>query len=444
MSGTLTDEANVTTSAEDARVFPLPLSDFEYYMLVDDRPSHPMVFVMVVHLSGCLDRTAFQLAVASAVTRHPLFDSVVQPVAGRGWCWVRRSQPGVTIEWRRVSEDAQADSPVTRIPEPVTIRAIDLYHNRGLEIQVDEAETCSRIAFHLHHACCDGIGGLQFIGEILARYGQLLTEDGERSPEFEDTSMAALLLRGKGDGCADDVRRPKKSLMRSLAKAGRLIFRRPVPLTAKYGVSNPAATNAVQPCAIRTLALPRSVSRQLQSLAVHRQVSVNDLLLREMLLQIYNWNQACGGISGNPWLRVAVPVSMRTSVHQRMPAANLVSYAFVTRRAADCHDPEQLLDSIHRQTGDVLFNREGLVFLKCIRILRAIPGALRALLGAKALQAHEVNSWGLGDAIARPRACLVGLPRLCARRSSFERPRSAGKSWRKGPASPRGELVGAG
>ena len=30
-------------------VFPLSLSDFEFYMFADDRPSHPMVFVMLVN-----------------------------------------------------------------------------------------------------------------------------------------------------------------------------------------------------------------------------------------------------------------------------------------------------------------------------------------------------------------------------------------------------------
>jgi|GEM_PF-5084855 len=40
-------------------MFPLPLSDFEYYMLVDDRPSHPMVFVMTAQRT---DTTAISVA----------------------------------------------------------------------------------------------------------------------------------------------------------------------------------------------------------------------------------------------------------------------------------------------------------------------------------------------------------------------------------------------
>ncbi|MFN9976428.1 MAG: hypothetical protein ACK58T_41665, partial [Phycisphaerae bacterium] len=56
-----------------ASVFPLPLSHFEYYMFIDDRPSHPMVFVMVVHVDGCLLREPFETAVRETLETHPLF-----------------------------------------------------------------------------------------------------------------------------------------------------------------------------------------------------------------------------------------------------------------------------------------------------------------------------------------------------------------------------------
>ncbi|RLT05852.1 MAG: hypothetical protein DWI21_12225 [Planctomycetota bacterium] len=73
---------------ESESLFPLPLSDFEFYMFVDNRPSYPMVFTMIVHLSGSLDRTHFTAAVNSALSCHPLLNCRVQKLSGRGWCWV--------------------------------------------------------------------------------------------------------------------------------------------------------------------------------------------------------------------------------------------------------------------------------------------------------------------------------------------------------------------
>jgi hypothetical protein len=50
-----------------------------------------------------------------------------------------------------------------------------------------------------------------------------------------------------------------------------------------------------------------------------------------------------------------------------------------------CDHPDQLLASIHQQTSDVLYNREGIVCLKLFRVLRKIPGAMKLFLGAKSV-----------------------------------------------------------
>ncbi len=94
MSGTLTEHEMSTNRTDAAAMFPLPLSDFEYYMHVDDRPSHPMVFVMVVTVTGHLKRVEFQEAVDAAVMANPLFRSNVRtlPLGFAGF--YRRRLPG--------------------------------------------------------------------------------------------------------------------------------------------------------------------------------------------------------------------------------------------------------------------------------------------------------------------------------------------------------------
>ena len=68
-------------------MFPLPLSDFEYYMLVDDRPSHPMVFVMAAQLTGTFRQAALQQALDELIQCHPFLNCRVAEIPGRGWCW---------------------------------------------------------------------------------------------------------------------------------------------------------------------------------------------------------------------------------------------------------------------------------------------------------------------------------------------------------------------
>ena len=99
---------------------------------------------------------------------------------------------------------------------------------------------------------------------------------------------------------------------------------------------------------------------------------------------------------GLRWIRLAVPLSMRTSRHEKMPSANVVSYALVTRREHHCDDPAALLRSIHQQTSDVLFNREGIVCLKLFRVLRKIPGAMKLFLSLKTVLSTMVLA-NVGD-----------------------------------------------
>ncbi|MBL8814859.1 MAG: hypothetical protein JNL58_02425 [Planctomyces sp.] len=390
MSSTLVEQDMQAGRTDSLPVFPLPLSDFEYYMHVDDRPSHPMVFVMVVTVAGTLQRSDFQQSIDAAISANPLFRSHIRTLPGKGACWVLSQQTTWPVEWQTIqSTHGQYSAAAEEFDELLPIRAIDLTRECGIQILVQQSELKSRVVFYLHHACCDGLGGLQFIGEVFAFYSRRTTPDGGRSADFQLPDPKQLRLRERFECGAAGAERQKRSLRKSLAKAARLIFRKPVPIQAppqtrsNQAGSSGSGSNTNAPVAIRTRVIPRSVFRALRATANGAGVSVNDLCIREMMLLIRDWNKKFGGIRNNDWIRVAVPISMRSAEHDRMPATNLVSYAFITRRVSECSDPEALAKSIHEQTGDVLYNREGIVFLKCIRVLRKLPGALRLLLGLK-------------------------------------------------------------
>ena len=72
-------EANLPAAIDaDASVpFPnaLPLTDFELFMLLDDRASHPMNFFIHLEFDGQIDRAAFERALAAALFRQPMLRS---------------------------------------------------------------------------------------------------------------------------------------------------------------------------------------------------------------------------------------------------------------------------------------------------------------------------------------------------------------------------------
>ena len=344
-------------------MFPLPLSDFEYYMLVDDRPSHPMVFVMAAQVSGAFQQPALQQALDELVQCHPFLSSCVTEIPGRGWCWMPLTTPATSAAPARRLEwiDGDETSVAEFVPQ---VRSIDLTSETGLQVLVRASPTQARIVLYIHHVCCDGIGGLQILGELLARYGQKTAAADAKRPVFDEPRMVLLLERENYDAGDATVERQKKSLKKTVGKISRLLLRKPVTLAPSVVSALPpsGAATALAP-AILEAVISKAAHRKLRAVAAAHDVSINDLFIGQFLLHIRRWNSRTRPDNGRSWIRLSVPVSMRTRVHDQMPVANVVSYAFVTRRQHECDDMDALLKSIHRQTGDVVFNREGIVCL---------------------------------------------------------------------------------
>lgn len=359
---------------EPESLFPLPLSDFEFYMFVDNRPSYPMVFNLIAHLSGSLDRTLFAEAVNSALSCHPLLNCQVQKLPGRGWCWVADLGASPTIDWsERAGDFVSVDQPIS---------AIDLRYESGLRIFVTASTSRAQVVFQFHHSCCDGAGAVEFLGDVFARYGLATVTKNEEAPTIGTAKRFQLLRRDQYSTTRPEGSRTSRSLSRTIGMARRLLLRRPTPILARRPVHE-RVSHSVGGSRMITQVLPKEVTRQLRNVAQRLSASVNDVCVLEMFRLIQSWNRAAGEISPSRWIRLVVPVSLRTPDHDHMPAANLVSCAFVTRTFAECDDAVTLLQSIRKQTGEMLHQQEGFVLLKCLRFLRRIPGLLSLVLRTK-------------------------------------------------------------
>ncbi len=355
-------------------LFPLPLSDFEHYMLTDDRPSYPMVFTLIAHLSGSLDQAHFTEAVSAALRCHPLLKCRIQKLPGRGWCWVEEHDVSAKIDWQ--------EQPAGWMPVDQPIAPIDLRRESGLRVFVAASTDRAQIVFHFHHSCSDGGGAVEFLGEVLARYGLATVAENQEAPTVGTVNRSQLARRGEYSATPSNGSHPNRSVSQILGKAGRLLLRRPTPVLARRSVNERGRHLAGQSSMI-TQVLSKDVVKGLRASAQTLSASVNDLCVLEMLRLIQSWNRSAGAQSLNRWIRLVIPVSLRTPDHDQMPAANLVSCAFVTRKGAECDDAAALLQSIRKQTSETLHSQEGLVFLKCIRFLRRVPGLLSLVLRTK-------------------------------------------------------------
>ena len=71
-----------------------------------------------------------------------------------------------------------------------------------------------------------------------------------------------------------------------------------------------------------------------------------------------------------------MPINLRERGDDRMPAANRMSYAFLTRRASDGTDPQALLRSIQRETARIKRWNQGQVFLDSMAFTQRFIGRL--------------------------------------------------------------------
>jgi hypothetical protein len=117
-------------------------------------------------------------------------------------------------------------------------------------------------------------------------------------------------------------------------------------------------------------------TESLSRVAMKRSVMLNDLLVRDYFLMLAQWNR--GTSQARRPLRVLIPTNMRRREDLRMPAANVFSYAFLTRYASDCEDPERLLLSIRDEMAEIKREKRGLYYEAALRLIIAVwPAFLR-------------------------------------------------------------------
>jgi len=343
------------TSRPAADLFPLPLSAFEDYMLDDDRPNYPMTFFVKLHLSGHLDRRLFNFAVERVLDRHPLFQAHVQVVAGRrNWVLADNSTP--MLSWEEASE-------------PITgCGYLDLAREVGLRLWVRETERGATILLQFHHACCDGVAAMQFIEDLLTAYAAANSATGE-SPALRPIHLGRLPHRGRSrDGFLKRLLTAPICLLASRGIAEFLV-NRPAPL-AVPARPRVACTESGAPD-IHTQRLTKQQLRNLRERSEQLGATVNDLLMRDLIEAVEEWNSRHAPRQGGHCIRISMPVNLRTGDDELLPAANHVAMVFVDRRPARYGKLWSLLDSIRLDTWFIKRFRLARVFVWVMTMLRA-------------------------------------------------------------------------
>ena len=345
-------------------------------MFRDGTEGFPMQFYMQVKLNGVVDRDVLRVAVAEAFRRHPLLNAHVSKIHGRlNWVWAGDDFP--EADWN--VEQWQRNEPWKK--------TIDLRKETGIRVWAEQKDDVAELTLQYHHACCDGIGASQFLQDIAVGYAH---EYGRRQgddelPEARPLDVSLLANRGSQEG------RRVANLQGGLGRRIRVLLKyslrylkqKKIPFASRdqYGQTPQSGLG------IRQVELNRRQTRRIRDVAKDSNCSVNDLLVRELIMFAKSWNEKAGATSGGLSLReptgcVLVPVSLRGPADEHLPACNVVSYVFMARALSMAKDPLTMLESIRDEMQLVHQFQAGWMFTQALDFLKRIPGGLSLMMNS--------------------------------------------------------------
>jgi hypothetical protein len=326
------------------RILPLHLNAADLLWLAQDLPGYPSTFVVQLEFTGQIDRPSWEASVDEALDRHPLLRANIRPGKRDLPCWQAAPSQLPPIDWS--AEGAPTICPAGE--------AIDLTHETGLRMWIRLGIERARVLLQFHHAACDGTGAYRFIGDLLATYAA-------RSDDSEQPSTLAPvkfeLLRSRNERLLGV--RPV-GWRGGLSLAGRLFFRRPSPLAAPAEDRNEDDFPG-----FLSRSLDREIAQRLRRVAVDRGGTLNDLLLRDLFLAMHEWNSRLE-TRNHKRLGIMMPTDMRESDDCEMPATNLTSYTFLSRKPHGWGSPKELLTSIQAETSRIKSQRLGTKFMSAV------------------------------------------------------------------------------
>jgi hypothetical protein len=348
-----------------------PLVPFERYMLDDDLPAAPMTFTVTWRIEGPVAPDRLRAALDLALVSHPL---LACRVAGDAWV----PAPG-GVPFRCL--------PPAAAPAIATKR-LDVAHDAALDAVLVDGGDTSEFRLTFHHAACDGIGAMEFCGDVFAHYrgdapaarraDPALLADRRRleRPEVVDATWLDAVRHFAGEG------------WRFLADQA---------VAIPCGPAEPATT---PPAALHPVRLSCGETSALRRRATAQGATLNELLLGVLVSAIARHCGAAAASRRDAWLGVVQPVSLRPPRPARLPACNCIGYAFLRRPLAACDTWERLLPGIVSDGQAIARFGLAACFNDALRLICRLPGPLRRRL-IRAMRPGTFIFSYLGDPVRR-------------------------------------------
>lgn len=361
-----------------AMAFPIPLTAFEEYMVLDGTASHPMEFFFRLRFAGRLDVDALRSACEETLARHPLLRARIDRRPGRRPRFVAAADTRAAfVVVERPAADHPDDYPS---PPPLDTDRGPLVRLTALTPPAGRAddETGTDLLAQFHHAGCDGLGALDFLEDLATIAAARIDA---RPPRLDRLEPARLARRWRYGFDAWGLLASLPRQARGLEGVWQYVRNAPARLPPGDRTAGPRrlATCSVACDAATTGGLRREATRL--------GVSLNDLAaaalfeaLRETLATTEEARPRAAGRRDRSVVRLSIPMNLRQTADRRLPAANVVSMVFLDRSAAAIDEPDGLLRSIHDEMQLIRRLGLGMTFLFTLWAARLTPGGIGGLV----------------------------------------------------------------
>ncbi len=341
-------------------LFPLKLTAFEEYMFFDDCPDYPMTGVFRLRFSGKLNVDAMNAAIQTTVERHPLLRSTVQKDAKPGYCWNIAESSSIQLE--RWTADSTNEYPVASY--------MDLTKHVGTRFWLVDNSDSHDLVSQIHHACTDALGICLLVDDLLMAYAKNVGAI-ECDVPLRPLNNQRLPLRNHFGLTWKKTLQLIPLQILGMHVVAKFFLRNAVPLRSP-DVNSESDLPVVFPSS-STLRFDTDTTLKILAAAKRIQVTVNDLLTRDLFLAIDAWRTQNGVQSKNEWLRFFVPINHRVAEDATLSAANVMSAVFLERQSSQLHDPESLLRSLQLQMQRVKRYQLGFLFIAAHALMSRIP-----------------------------------------------------------------------
>ena len=362
----------------------LPLTAFEEYMLADDRPSHPMVILVRLEFSDGPPPATLADAFDATLRNEPLLTARVRRGSFGRPRWVAGSSP--RLGRRAVGSVAEEQADI--------VPRIDPFTGPLLHATVSEWRQGWSIQIAVHHAACDGLGIVGFVERWLtAAHGGLAVVNGGRA-------KTGISGRGRVAGTWREFLHVLPRLRVGLQGIRQFMARQVMRLDGRNDAHMAESSAESRQSTVVTATLTVVETQALERNARSFGVNVNDLLVAAWMAATHAARTAAAIPDHDDWIRIGVPMSLRTKSDYALPAVNRVSMVFLDRRGCDLGDRSALLRGIRDEMELIRSHALGHIFPLTLEAGRLLPGGLRRVASRPEPQCSAVLS-NLGRCLHR-------------------------------------------